>query len=124
MPAKPRPTPVSAGRPKGSFYAHSFCRSEADELEKLPADGVQEEIAMLRVATRRGFEVFTRLLDDADDPPAAKELYEALGALGLAAMRVSTLMRTQAKLHGPGDDLTQILGQTLKELYSEWNISP
>ena len=124
MAEKPRATPISAERPKSGFYAHSFRRSEADELKKLPAEGILEEIAMLRVATRRGFEVFTRLLDDKDDPPAAKELYEALGALGLAAMRVSTLMRTQAKLRGSGDDLAQALGQALKELYSEWNISP
>ena len=77
---------------------------------------------MLRSATRRSFEIFSRLANAADDPPPTREICEALGALGLAAVRTSALLKAQLKLSGGQGALSQELEAALRGLYQDWSL--
>ena len=67
---------------------------------------------MLRIATRRTFEL-TNQADDID------QTIKALGALGLASIRTSRLLKSQKDL-GDGDQALEIISAALNEVLKEW----
>lgn len=93
------------------FYARHFKQGELADLDALMAVGVEDEIHMLRVLTRRTME----LTDEIRTPSEAAYL---LGALGLAAMRTAGLLRTQ-KLLGDPHDTNAVISQALAEVVKE-----
>jgi hypothetical protein len=98
---------------KHGFYARAFRAGELTDLDAILTEGLHDEITMLRVATRRVIE----FIDDFQTP---KEATATLGALGLAATRLATLLRTQKILEGSDQNtaaaLHQALGEVVKEL--------
>ena len=76
------------------------------------ADDLQEEIRMMRVATRR-------LLKMARACKDMGELVNVLGALGLASTRVAGLMRTQKFLGGNRDRLDEVLERVTEAVLKE-----
>jgi hypothetical protein len=98
---------------KHGFYARAFSSGELADLDAMLTEGLQDEIAMMRVATRR-------VIDYIGEFTTPKEAVATLGALGLAATRLSNLLRTQKILDSERQDtasaLSQALGEVVKEL--------
>lgn len=108
------------GAPKGNtnalkhgFYSRHFRQLEAADLEFALSNGLQDEIAMLRVSLRRLFE----LSDDADNPDDASKV---LATLGLACTHLANMLRTQKILTGEekssDDAITLAIQQLMLEI--------
>ena len=97
------------------FYAQAYRSGELADLDAMLDEGLQDEITMLRVATRRVIE----FMADFQEP---KEAVATLGALGLAATRLSTLLRTQKLLDSGETNTAVALSQALAEVVKELGI--
>lgn len=83
------------------------------ELQSYMQDStLEQEISMLRKATRR----VTELVDQEVDVDLA---IKVLGALGLAAIRTSRLLKSQKEL-GNGDHAMEIIQAALGDDFKEW----
>jgi hypothetical protein len=78
---------------KHGYYARKFREMESGDLDLLMMDGLESEINMLRVMTRRIFE-------GSGEQVNMDKLTKSLGALGLAATRLAGLLRTKHFLGG------------------------
>ena len=95
------------------FYAKDFQPFEVQDLEAMLETGLSNEIAMLRVITRRVFSM-AKGIDDFDEATVA------LRALGMASNRVASLLKTQAELGiKHGDDLLSTISSALEEVAQE-----
>ena len=103
------------GQLEFGFYAQAFHSGELADLDAMLNEGLQEEIALLRVATRRVIE----FISEFETP---KEAVATLGALGLAATRLATLLRTQKLLAGSQHNTAAALSQALTEVVKELGI--
>jgi len=108
-----------AGAPPGNinalkhgFYASRFQKGELTALDTALADGLDDEIAMLRVITRRLFD----LASEDTDP---ERLAKSVSTLGTAAIRLAGLMRTQSVIQGKGASSLDVLSEALKEVSDE-----
>jgi hypothetical protein len=122
LPSLP-PTPKRRGAPSGNtnalkhgFYAHHFKKKDLDDLEKSSLGSVADEIALLRVFTRRVVELGMNV----DDLPQAVDL---LRVLCLASSSLNRLLRTQ-KLLAPeeNDEVGRAISEALSEVMQELNI--
>jgi hypothetical protein len=93
---KPGGQPGNTNALKHGFYSRQFQEMEVYDLETLLARGLENEINMLRVITRRVFS----LMADVD---SLDEAIQMLEVLGLASTRLAMLLRTQ-KVVENGDD--------------------
>lgn len=99
-----------------SFYAPHYHSGEAEDLEELREPGLEAEAAMLRVSIRRVF----ALADGVDD---LEEAVSLLGALGIAAARLASILRTQKILNTGGDSaLRAVVSQALSEVLHEMKV--
>ena len=105
--------PGNANAVKHGFYSRTFHGDECHDLETQLAEGLQDEITMMRVITRRVFKL-------ADGFNNTDEAINLLGALGLAATHLAGLLRSQQIVHGSGDNVTEALSEALSELLTEW----
>ena len=101
------PNPTSLG-----LYSRFFLPYEVRDLAELLKTGLEDEIAMLRVATRRTFE----LAEGAED---IDQTIKVLGAMGLASIRMSRLLKAQRKL-GDSDEALSALSDALHDVLKEW----
>jgi hypothetical protein len=100
---------------KHGFYSKHFQKSELQDLEE--AQDLQEEIAMMRVVTRR-------LLKMARGCKELGELINVLGALGLAffrsrsrqALRVAGLMKAQKYLGGNKNPFDEMMEKVIDDV--------
>jgi hypothetical protein len=83
-----------------------------EDLPHTLTSNLNEEIHMLRSATRRVFE----LADQAGDIDQA---IKVLGALGLASIRTSRLLKSQKEL-GDGDQALEVIFAAINEMLVEW----
>ena len=97
---------------KHGFYSKTFSRIESVDLETALSEGVVNEIAMLRVATRRLFEEAQGFEKD----PLA--FCDVLNALGLSAMRLASLERIFALQNG-SSDVASAIALALKDITDE-----
>ena len=100
---------------KHGFYSRAFKAGELDDLDAMLTDGLRDEIAMLRVTTRRVIEC---LGEDA----TPQEAVISLGALGMAATRLATLLKTQKMLDGQEQNTTAALNEALAAVVKELGI--
>jgi hypothetical protein len=94
------------------FYSRRFRNTETIDLEELLRTGLDDEIAMLRVITRRTFEI-------ADEATDIDGMIKVLGALGVAATRLARLLEAKKDM-GDGDSVMESLSTVLNELLKEW----
>jgi hypothetical protein len=106
---KPGGQPGNVNAIKHGRYARSV---PAEYSPKNISSSLEEEISMLRNATRRVFE----LADKAGDIDQA---IKVLGALGLASIRTSRLLKSQKEL-GDGDQALDLILAALSEFLSDW----
>jgi len=103
---------------KHGFYSRAFRQVDLEDLEQIE-QGLLNEVAMLRVATRRVFEVFDQRHQSLSDPETEPDrrmladLSEALNALGLANIRVANLLKTNFLLTGGGSAMLDQLWEEL-----------
>lgn len=105
--------PGKRGAPKGNlnalkhgFYSERFRTGELDALVKIPKGSIQNEIAVLRVMTRR----VAAMLEEGASPDEVFEFYKLMG---LMCTRISSLLRTE-KLLEVGSQNSSIL-ETIRD---------
>lgn len=97
---------------RGGYYADRFSDAELEDLESLPDEGLESEIALLRVIIRR-------LLEMIDSQAEAPVLARHLETISRSAGRMATLLRVQRSLGGKSSTqlaFFEALEQVNKEL--------
>lgn len=102
---------------KTGFYQRQFQSNELRDLELALDGGLENEISMLRVATRRFFEI-------ASQTEELDEAAMALRTLALAAVRVASLARTQDQIGRKADQSLDAIAQALQEVADELGHRP
>jgi len=74
---------------KHGFYSRQFQERELMDLEEIDAEGLENEIAMLRVMMRRLMEMVNNC-DNLD------QLNAVVGTLGMASSRLASMLRTES----------------------------
>jgi hypothetical protein len=97
---------------KFGIYSRRFHPLELSDLETGLLQGVGDEIYMMRVQTRRLFEI-------SDGKETREVLIDVLNALGSASTRLAGLVRTQEALKSHTTDIASILSQALSEVMDE-----
>lgn len=123
MPPSPTsPTRRTRGAPKGNFNAvkHGFYtrrlhKRDLSGVESVNPAGLIEEIALIRVFTRR-------LLESIGPDTNAYELSEFLRSLCLASSTLTRLTKTQLLITQAGPGLDDDLHQALEELTRKYNL--
>jgi hypothetical protein len=109
-PRQPGAQPGNLNALKHGFYSRRFSDMERLDLEALMEDGLDSEIAMLRVATRRVFDL-------ANGVESLEKASELLGTLSMAAGKLSGMLRVRALLGTKQPDFFRdILFQRLSDL--------
>lgn len=113
------------GAPKGNlnalkhgFYSREFRKGEEADLETILTSGLTDEITMLRVATRRLFELSTNV-----DHLDMDDIADVLDSLGLACIRIRTLILTQEVLTGSNGPLNSSIAEAFNKVYEELRIT-
>ena len=108
-PRQPGAQPGNLNALKHGFYSRRFSDMERLDLEALMEDGLDSEIAMLRVATRRVFDL-------ANGVESLEQASELLGTLSMAAGKLSGMLRVRALLgtEQPDEFLT-IISEAIDE---------
>jgi hypothetical protein len=109
--------PNSESELKPGFYQREFLPRELRDLELALDGGLENEISMLRVATRRFFEI-------ASQTQELDEAAMALRTLALAAGRLATLARTQDQIGRKAEQSLDAIAQALQEVADEWELKP
>lgn len=89
-----------------------FLQHESQDQNDPQRFSLDDEIAMLRVVTRRVFDLSGQV-DDLQDA------VKTLGALGMAATRLARLLEARKNL-GQGDETMEMLSEVLSDLLKEW----
>jgi hypothetical protein len=128
MSTPPAPTPPrKRGAPRGNhnaikhgFYSRYFRTSELVDLSAVDAAGLQSEITALRIFIRRLVECYT---GPSGQPSAIDtnphEAASALDTLGLATIRLASLLKTQQLLDRHDPAATLALSQALTAISKE-----
>jgi hypothetical protein len=97
---------------KHGRFARTVPPFDTQDISKILSSSLEEEISMLRKATRRVFD----LAKQADDIDLA---IKVLGSLGLAMIRTSRLLKSQQEL-GDGDQTLEVISAAIHEVLVEW----
>jgi len=97
---------------KHGFYSKLFEPLDREDIENLLSMNLEEEIVMLRNATQNTFNLANQV-DDID------QAIKVLGALGLASIRTSRLLKSQKEL-GDGDQALSVVSNAINEVLKEW----
>jgi hypothetical protein len=106
--------PGNANALRHGFYCRKFRKIELEDLDQL-AQGLEAEIAALRVYARRMVEAAAEKADemDLDDQRAI------VTGLGTAFIRIASLMRTHAMLTDGSSPLERTLATALAAIQEE-----
>jgi hypothetical protein len=119
MPTPKRPRgapPGNLNALKHGFYSRQFRKLETADLDTMHEEGLESEINLLRIVTRRVF-------DMAAEIATLDEGYALLSVLSDASLRLATILRTQSILNGnnhednPWDQISRALSDAHEELY-------
>jgi len=95
------------------YYSRYMSDLEMTDLDSVAA-GLESEIAMLRVQTRR----FLSLLQSATDLDV-DQATRALSALGASAQRIARLIQINRVVAGQDDEVTAAQREALRRVYLE-----
>lgn len=93
---------------KHGFYSKRFRPLEIQDLDTALGDGLEDEIALLRVIIRRVFEYA-----DDDDKQTLDQWSRTLNTLGAASTRLAALIRTQQVVSGGGSSVLDLLSEAI-----------
>jgi hypothetical protein len=122
MPTNPSsPTPRRRGAPKGNFNAlkHGFYtrrlkKSHLDGVESTNPSGLVEEIALIRVFTRR-------LLESISPDSDAYELADILRALCLASSTITRVVKTQFLITSAASGIDDEIAEAIRQVNAEFH---
>lgn len=97
---------------KHGFYSKVYAIGEIDDLETMLKEGLEDEIAMLRVMTRR-------LVELANGNKSIESAIANLNTLGAAATRLGGLLKTQKILYGNDSSVSSALSEAISEVMEE-----
>ncbi len=100
---------------KHGFYAKHFQHLELADLETALSGGLDDEIAMLRVAQRRTFAEWESC-EDLD------QKMRLLSTLSICSTRLATLERTRRLLLGEESDFRSAIAKAMGEVCDELGI--
>jgi len=104
---------------KHGFYSRRFRNIETDDLDVALLDGLQDEIALIRVVIRRVFERSSEEELDLD------QLTRSLATLGRAASQLANLLRTQKVISGGDESIfSSALREALSQVHDEFEQHP
>ena len=116
MPTPKRPRgapPGNLNALKHGFYSRGFRTMDIADLDTMLENGLESEINMLRVSTRR-------LLELSQENTDVDQGIHLLSVLGATATRLAGLMRAQAILGGKAqDDTLNIIIRALADVNKE-----
>jgi hypothetical protein len=102
---------------KHGFYSNTFRHGEILDLDAYIDEGLDSEIALLRVVTRR-------LLQLANDIEDLDDMIKITGTVGICATRLASLLKTRKILGGGEDtDITAALSQALNDVIKELKLT-
>ena len=110
---KPGGQPGNLNALKHGRYARLVPPDSANEPPHLLSSNLEEEIRMLRQSARRLF----RLADQSND---IDQWIKVLGALGLASIRTSRLLKSRESI-GDGDQAIEEITAAIREVLGDWN---
>ena len=102
---------------KHGFYTRRFRDFEEGDLEVIEAKLINE-IAGMRVSARRIMKYSEEV--ENEDPMKA---VSALGAFGLACIRIASISKTLAALSGEGDETQSAISIALREVVKHLKLS-
>ena len=115
---KPGAQPGNVNALKHGFYSRAFNERELSDLDAALETGLQSELAMLRVATRRFFE----LANNAEDQNL-EEAGQTLALLSMAAGKLAAITRIQHLLGGDQkDEILQSISAAIDIVTKETNL--
>ena len=110
---KPGAQPGNTNALKHGFYSRRFSNSECLDLETHSQDGLDSEIAMLRIVTRR-------VLDLSSGVEDLETAFKLLALLSLASRRIAAMHRVQVLLApSKSDDFKTIVNEAIDEALYE-----
>jgi hypothetical protein len=113
---KPGGQPGNQNAFKHGLYASSFSRQERQKLENLQEADLQQEIEMLRVMTKRVFEM-------AEGVDSLDTAVKVLTSLGVSATRLANLVRVQRTLDQDEElDMGRAISRALAEMRREMGL--
>jgi flavodoxin len=122
MPRKSSPNRKPGGQPgnlnalKHGFYSRGFNELELSDLEVIFETGLQSELAMLRVAIRRFFDL-------TDGTETLETAGQTLSLLSMAAGKLAAITRIQHMLGGDQkDEIVQEISKAIDIVMKEMNI--
>lgn len=95
------------------FYSSHFNRQELAEVSKLTSS-LDEEIAMLRVISRRVFEFASE-----NEPGSLQEWTKVLIVLGSLTSRIASLLKQSSTMENNQDDKNKTISQAIAEVVRE-----
>jgi hypothetical protein len=104
--------PGNSNALKHGFYSKHYESDDAPALAAFLAEGLEEEIAMLRVATRKIFgksDISVNMIDHV----------AWLQALGDSAIKLATLIKSSHYLTGDDDNVTKSISEAISETIEE-----
>lgn len=102
---------------KHGFYSHRFNRLELSDLDAALGDGLEDEIALLRVIIRRVFECAND-----EEKQNLDQWSRTLNTLGAASTRLAALIRTQQVVSGGGSSVLDLLSEAIGGVAHELNL--
>jgi hypothetical protein len=112
MPRRGAP-PGNLNALKHGFYSRGFRSMDINDLDSMLTVGLESEINMLRVSTRR-------LLELSQENGDVDTGIKLLSVLGMTATRLANLMRSQSIIGGGAqDDTLDSIIRALKDLNQE-----
>lgn len=108
-------TRIKRGAPNGNwnafkhgFYSKRYRLLEIQDLDTALGDGLEDEIALVRVIIRRVFEYAND-----DDKQTLDQWSRTLNTLGAASTRLAALIRTQQVTSGGGSSVLDLLSEAI-----------
>jgi len=103
---------------KHGFYSKRFKPLELSDLDTALGDGLEDEIALLRVIIRRVFE-----FANDEDKQTLDQWSRTLNTLGAASSRLAALIRTQQVVSGGGSSVLDLLSEAIGGISHDLGLS-
>ena len=100
---------------KHGFYSESFKNLSSNDIEAVLSEGLDDEIALLRVLLRK----FVDMTEGFENLNQAAQI---LDLAGMTATRLGNLLKIQSLLGGKGDETLQILNEVIEEVNKEFGL--
>jgi len=115
------PSPRRRGDPKGNlntlkhgFYTRRLKKRDLTGVESTDAKGLIEEIALIRVFTRR-------LIESIGPDSDAYELADILRTLCLASSTITRVVKTQYLITSSGSGMDDEISEAIRQVNAEFN---